>query len=273
MIVTPIKDRKRSKTLVIVLFACLAGLCLLSIIGCLGSGATTGAAPTPQSATPAAPGNDPPAGSADATADENIAPEDLLTLIKDGSATVGSIAITPSDVLAIPPKVDLQIGGSPPGDIIVEVPCGLLLMPPVETGARLMVYQKAEALVPAGGSANVDLMVIPLEASKGVTATDGYTVGALIEGDLLILADCLCKQDVKAYSQTDDAWYTEILFATWSVSEDFPILFMQDNLDLYSAFTGGTPSCMETAIPKSLSILDTCGLPPGDPRTGTQPAP
>lgn len=281
MIETPTEDRKRSKTLgiVIVLFACLGGLCLTGVIGYvgysyLGLSTVLGTGPTPQSAVLIPPDD---VSSADATVapgDTNILSGDLLDLIEDGSITVDGIHIPKTMLIAQPPQPEFKVNNPGSKDLVIGIACGLTLKPPVDTEARLMVYQKAETRVPAGGSVNIDLMVVSIEAAKSTPSGIGvYTVDTMVEGELLDFANCLCGQDIKAQAGADENWYSEVVFATWSVSDDYPISLMMENTDLFAAFTGGTPTCLETVYPRSMSILETCGITPYDPRTGTKPPP
>lgn len=137
----------------------------------------------------------------------------LPALMDEGRITVEDINAN-EDGQTQGPILTVQITNLETGEVIVDVPCGLIFHPGSDQDQRMMVIQPASAELTGAGSAQVSPYVICIDASKAAPDLGAtYQVGVMAEGELLKMAECLCDYELEAgFEQVG------VQFAVWAVS-------------------------------------------------------
>jgi hypothetical protein len=159
-------------------------------------------------------------GSATGTAEpsgEDAQSPGLPALLVDGGIEANADGETQGPILTV------QLTNPENQEVLIEIPCGLIFAP--ETAAdeqRLMSIQPASAVVPGGGTSQIEPYVICIDASRAAPSLGTtYEVGEMASGDLLKLAECVCQEDLSASDEMDLGFGSVgVQFAVWAVSSD-----------------------------------------------------
>ncbi|UCF60820.1 MAG: hypothetical protein JSV37_13845 [Anaerolineaceae bacterium] len=108
-------------------------------------------------------------------------------------------------------------------EIVVTIPCGLIFNPgPGSDEQRLMVIQEASTSLLPGEEATLTPYVVCIDSSSAIPELGStYSLGVMATGDLLKLADCICKETL-ADIELDPLAFTDqfgLQFAVWTVSD------------------------------------------------------
>jgi hypothetical protein len=118
--------------------------------------------------------------------------QSLPDLVEAGSASVDKIVAV--DNGASGPILRVTIRNPGTEVLVVTIPCGTILAPDSGDVQQMMVVQPASASIPAGGTAEITVFVICIDATKDMPSVgDGFALGTLAEGDVLKLAECACQ--------------------------------------------------------------------------------
>jgi hypothetical protein len=108
-------------------------------------------------------------------------------------------------------------------EIVVTIPCGLIFNPgPGSDEQRLMVIQEASTSLLPGEEATLSPYVVCIDSSSAVPELGStYTLGIMATGELLKLADCICKETVADIEMDPLAFMDQfgLQFAVWTVSD------------------------------------------------------
>ncbi|HEY46623.1 MAG: hypothetical protein AMJ88_10890 [Anaerolineae bacterium SM23_ 63] len=117
----------------------------------------------------------------------------------------------------------VQVTNPTTGEIVVTIPCGLIFDPgPESDEQRLMVIQEASASLLPGEEATLTPYVICIDSSNAIPESGStYHVGVMATGDLLKLAQCICKETLVDIEMDPLAFMDQfgLQFAVWTVSD------------------------------------------------------
>lgn len=154
------------------------------------------------------------------------------------------------------PGIKVVLRNPGPDDVATMIPCGLILEPDDPTLQRLMVVQPASAVVPAGGEVTLISYVVCIDKELDFPDVDAsYTLGPMQGGDLLKLAECVCRQDLAA--SQDPFIGLKVMAAGWVVSSGQTVAEMMAE-DESGDMQGASPEGMEEDI---YGWLDRCNIP------------
>jgi hypothetical protein len=148
----------------------------------------------------------------------------LPSLLNEGRLDLDSIGTTsPGETQGR--ILSVQVTNSSTGEIVVEVPCGLVFQPDDSADQRMMTIQTASASVPAAGSAELSPYVICIDPGKFAPNPEStYGIGVMAEANLLKLAECLCAEPLEGQVSLEAGMqHFGIQFAVWSVSTGEPL--------------------------------------------------
>lgn len=109
--------------------------------------------------------------------------------------------------------------------ITVFLPCGLYFTPSDDDTQRMMIIQSEEIILDGGETVIIEPYVICIDGSAGApSGGDAYEVGMLTSGELLTLAQCLCRIELDTEGGLatipDGGGEFGLQFAVWAVSDD-----------------------------------------------------
>lgn len=140
----------------------------------------------------------------------------FLEQVNQGVVAVDSIQADAEDAGAssIGNIFEVRIRNTTDYEIEVTLPCGLVLQPEDTSMQSMMVIQPTLVSLAPKESASLYPYVVCIEAQSGIPEIGStYHLGSYAGGDLLTLAECLCREtDIK----TDPLG---VQFAIWHVSE------------------------------------------------------
>jgi hypothetical protein len=177
--------------------------------------------PSPTPAKPTSEVGGSPAGTAEPSGGEAEGPGLPALLAEGGIENPGIEANVDGETQG--PILTLQLTNPESEEVLVEIPCGLIFAP--ETGddeQRMMSIQPASAVVPGGGTAQIEPYVICIDADRAAPSLGTtYEMGEMASGDLLKLAECVCQEDLAASDEMDLGFGSVgVQFAVWAVSSD-----------------------------------------------------
>ena len=268
-------EEKRRNTRLIIGIVVLVVLCLCLLIGAAVIGAYTffgintvstssSVAVTMEAMTVEMPTR------SSAPTDTPISPslgEGLPGQIDAGQVTLDTVNVSAPDRM-IGSILSVEVTNPENEEVTVTIPCGLIFEPEDSGEQRLMAIQETSATVPAGGSSSVEAVVACIDSSRSTPSGDaGYTVGTSAEGDLLVLATCLCQRDLNLGDDVFGGMGTQ--FAVWSVSDGTDLSAMLGGSgesegamgDLLSGELGDfMQQFLGPSIDEATTILDECGV-------------
>ncbi len=177
--------------------------------------------PSPTPANPTSEAGGSPAGTAQPSGGEAEGPG-LPALLAEGGIELPGIEAN-VDGETQGPILTLQLTNPESAEVLVDIPCGLIFRPEAgDDEQRMMSIQPASAVVPGGGTAQIEPYVICIDANRAAPDLGTiYEVGEMASGDLLKLAQCVCQEDLTAPDEMDLGFGSVgVQFAVWAVSSD-----------------------------------------------------
>lgn len=169
------------------------------------------------------------------------------------------------------PLLTVQLTNPESGEVVVDVPCGLIFHPGSEDDQRMMVIQPASAELSAFGTAQVSPYVICIDSGKDAPDLAAiYRVGVMAEGELLKIAECICEEDLSD-ELSAEAGFDQfgVQFAVWAVSDGEPLsMFSGEDMpeggavdDMFGEEFGDMFAGLEQLfIAPAQEWLDRCGI-------------
>lgn len=118
------------------------------------------------------------------------------------------------------PILTMQLVNQSDGELIVEIPCGLIFVPDDGGEQPLMVVEPQTVAIPLGEEVELTPYVVCADITAGAPSLSAtYTVGTLTEGGKMQqLVDCICDKgfDTTMYSMEG----VNVQFAIWYVQMD-----------------------------------------------------
>ena len=129
----------------------------------------------------------------------------------------------------------VQVTNPTTNDIVVTIPCGLIFNPgPGSDEQRLMVIQEASASLQPGEEATLTPYVICIDSSSAIPENGStYHIGVMATGDLLKLAECICKETLADIEIDPLAFMDQfgLQFAVWTVSDGLSFEDMYEGME------------------------------------------
>ena len=129
----------------------------------------------------------------------------------------------------------VQVTNPTTNEIVVTVPCGLIFNPgPGSDEQRLMVIQEAFTSLQPGEEATLTPYVICIDSSSAIPETGStYHISVMATGDLLKLAECICKETLADIEMDPLAFMDQfgLQFAVWTVSDGLSFEEMFDDME------------------------------------------
>jgi hypothetical protein len=120
------------------------------------------------------------------------------------------------------PALDVWVSNPTAGSIVITIPCGFIFAPEDDGLQQLMTVQEASAEIPANGEATVTPYVVCTQADRdGPEEGSSYSLGEMAQGDLLLLAQCVCGEELGA--DLDPMEGVNVQFAAWMAAEDMSL--------------------------------------------------
>jgi hypothetical protein len=162
-----------------------------------------------------------PQDSPTAAAEEESGPEpqgstDIQDLVAANTLSM-SIEATSDEGLTAGPIMLAKVQNNSDQPVEFTIPCGLTLPPIQEVDVQvMMVIGEVTGYIEPSDFIEIELTVVCIDATVMAPAQgDGYTIGTLVGGQMLKMAECLCQEPLS----TDAEDYLGVQFATWMVSE------------------------------------------------------
>lgn len=123
------------------------------------------------------------------------------------------------------PILTVQLTNLESGEVVVDVPCGLIFHPGSEEDQRMMVIQPASGELSASGTTQISPYVICIDSGKDAPDLNAtYQVGVMAEGDLLKIAQCICQEELSDEFDAQAGFdQFGVQFAVWAVSDGEPL--------------------------------------------------
>jgi len=160
------------------------------------------------------PGGGPEAGQPGQVGPGSVDPIGLGELVVDQIATNGTGFTGPA--------LDVWVNNPTARSIVITIPCGFIFAPEDDGLQQLMTVQEASAEIPANGEATVTPYVVCTQADRhGPEEGSIYSLGEMAQGDLLLLAQCVCGEELGA--GLDPMEGVNVQFAAWMAAEDMSL--------------------------------------------------
>lgn len=202
-----------------------------------------------------------------------------------GGISVGGESLQPDGVQATAdgeisgPILRVQITNPTDGEVVAEIPCGLIFEPQSDPDEqRLMTIQTDATELGAGESKALNPYVICIDGDLAAPSSGStYRVGPVASDDLGAFAECLCDLDLEAEMEGDITGGLGLQFAIWMTSDglspeeyfeemdfsqmpigedEFGDMFGEEFAELFATLEA---LYMEPAV----DWLDRCGVEPG----------
>lgn len=166
--------------------------------------------------------------------------------------------------------IQIELYNNSGTDLEVSVTCGLAFIPTDEKASRMMVVQPMEIDFRAGETKMIKPFVLSIDALKSLpTETQTYRIDTLPEGNQLDFAQCLCKSDLPAETETRDLFSLQV--AAWMLDSDSPLANLPDTINDWLQNTTGLPITIPglsdtlqditgNLAPEAQAWLDKCGI-------------
>ena len=167
-------------------------------------------------------------------------------------------------------SIELELFNTTEQSLEIEVPCGLVFIPDVENTSRMMVVQRSVINLTKGNMKTIKPYVLSIDALQLLPSADKtYRVDYLEAGKPLDFANCLCRSDLPAETETNEL--INLQLAAWMVSSDQLISEIPENLkDIVAEITGlpinfpgmdkAIQDMAKTVIPGANAWLDRCEI-------------
>ena len=163
--------------------------------------------------------------------------------------------------------MELTLTNTSEAMVTVVIPCGLVFAPTEAEEQTMMVVQSLEISIAPGETVEVTPFVVCIDiASPAPGYGSGYEVSHMVDGDLLILAECVCKETLVA--EAEDFTAVSVQFAAWTVATggDFTSLLEEEGNALEGLAGGDDVNAYFEAMMEMLSAfgvpdwLAVCGI-------------
>lgn len=194
----------------------------------------------------------------------------LLDLVESGKIRIVSIRGTSGLSTLTGRSIELELFNTTEQSLEIEVPCGLVFIPDVENTSRMMVVQRSVINLTKGNMKTIKPYVLSIDALQLLPSADKtYRVDYLEAGKPLDFANCLCRSDLPAETETNEL--INLQLAAWMVSSDQLISEIPENLkDIVAEITGlpinfpgmdkAIQDMAKTVIPGANAWLDRCEI-------------
>ena len=120
------------------------------------------------------------------------------------------------------PALDVQVNNPTARSMVITIPCGFTFAPEDDGLQQLMTVQEASAEIPANGEATLTPYVVCIQADRhGPEEGSIYSLGEMAQGDLLLLAQCVCREELGA--GFDPMEGVNVQFAAWMAAGDMSL--------------------------------------------------
>ncbi len=170
--------------------------------------------------------------------------------------------------------IDLELYNNTENALEIEIPCGLVFISAEEDTSGMMVVQPSLINMAKGKTDIIKPFVLSIDALKALPAPEKtYRVEELEAGKQLLFAECLCKKDLPAETETQEL--ISLQLAAWMIDSEGVFTTLPDTLDnLLKDLTGlpiSIPWLDETMqdlagslAPNAQTWLDGCGIDLGE---------
>lgn len=176
---------------------------------------------TSESSGPEGPEVEPtrPATQAADQSDDPLPGPGLPLLIEQGAVSMESVQANTSGQTQ-GPILTVQLTNLESGEVVADVPCGLIFEPISGDIQRMMVIQPGSAALPGSGQAELSPYVICIDADKSAPEAGAtYQIGRMAAGELLKMAECLCEYELGDEVSLESGFdQFGVQFAVWAVS-------------------------------------------------------
>ncbi len=168
---------------------------------------------TPSSVPPTA---EPTAEPTEVVQGETLTEPDVIALLSTDQLDLKSLSAN-ADQETFGPILTMQLVNQSDGELIVELPCGLIFVPDNGDEQPLIVVEQQTIAIPLGESAEITPYVVCADIGAGAPSLAAtYSLGTITEDlKMLQLADCICDKgfDTSLYSEEG----MQVQFAMWYV--------------------------------------------------------
>jgi hypothetical protein len=121
------------------------------------------------------------------------------------------------------PYIEVQVFNPTDHDVEARIPCGTIFAPGSGSDEqRLMVVQEAAQTVGPGEEATLTPYIVCIDADQAAPGEESsFSYGEMAEGDLLVLAQCVCQENLAASINPMDE--LSLQFSAWMVAEGRPL--------------------------------------------------
>ena len=198
----------------------------------------------------------------------------LLDLVANGKVNVVSIRGNTGLGSFTGRTIDLELYNNTQFPLEVEIPCELVFVSADENTSRMMVVQPSVVNLTMGETDIVKPFVLSIDSLKSLPAAEKtYRVEELEAGKQLQYAQCLCKVDLPAETETQEL--ISLQLAAWMIDSEGVFTTLPESLNnLLKDITGlpiAIPGLGETMqdlagnlAPNAQVWLDRCGIELGE---------
>lgn len=198
----------------------------------------------------------------------------LLDLVANGKVNVVSIRGNVGLGSFTGRTIDLELYNNTQLPLEVVIPCGLVFVAADENTSRMMVVQPTVITMDRGETDLLKPFVLSIDSLKALpSAEKTYRVEELEAGKQLQFAECLCKVDLPAETETQEL--INLQLAAWMIDSEGTLTNVSDSLNnLLKDLTGlpitipGLEDAMQdlagNIAPNAQVWLDSCGIELGE---------
>lgn len=150
------------------------------------------------------------------SAEELPSEADVMTLLASDQLDLASLYAN-VDEETTGPILTMQLVNQSDGELIVEIPCGLIFVPDDGDEQPLIVVEPQTIAIPLGGEAEITPYVVCADiGTEAPSLSATYTVGTLTEdAKMQQLVDCVCDKGFD--TSLDNFEGVNVQFAVWFV--------------------------------------------------------
>jgi len=204
----------------------------------------------------------------------NYSPQPVKLPVSRNDVVINEFAATLRDHEGSSTDDWIELYNNTENELEIEIPCGLVFISAEEDTSRMMVVQPSLINMSKGKTDIIKPFVLSIDALKALPAPEKtYRVEELEGGKQLQFAECLCKKDLPAETETQEL--ISLQLAAWMVDSEGVFTTLPDNLNnLLKDITGlpiSIPGLDETMqdlagslAPNAQGWLDRCGIELGE---------
>ena len=138
--------------------------------------------------------------------------ESLPGLIASGRIDLEGIVATEENTIG--PVLEVKVRNPTDDELVIIIPCGLIFSPSDSSEQRLMTIQQTSLTLGPGEQGTMVAYVACIDGDRGIPSQGAsYSVGAMADESLLVLAECLCNEPLA--EQADPSAEIGVQFAVW----------------------------------------------------------